>query len=100
MGIDYTTMMNLSLHDINVLNESYISKCDKETNDLLYQIHQQALYTAIAVLDSKKFPDKPKHVDSLSRIKKESTTEQRNESLHDIGRLLMKHAVVRADHQS
>lgn len=98
MGIKYNDMLKMTLHEINVLGEGFIEKQRQKTNDMLYQIHQQALMTSLAVWGSKSFPREPRRVDSSSSEYKK-TNANSLDSLHDIARMLNGHVASKADHQ-
>lgn len=66
MGIGFDSMMQLTVHDINVLCEGHTEKLRNEQNRMLYQIHQQALLNSLAVWGSKSFPKEPRRVDGPS----------------------------------
>lgn len=99
MGIEYNDAMRMSLREINILGEGFVEKERQKTNDMLYQIHQQALMTSLAVWGSKSFPREPRRVDKSPSDSYRRDSNNSLDSLHDIARMLMGHVTSRGDHQ-
>lgn len=99
MGVEYNDMLKMTLHEINVMGEGYIEKQRQKTNNMLYQIHQQALMTSLAVWGSKSFPREPRRVDKPSSEEYNRNDKNSIESLHNIARMLTGHATAKANHQ-
>lgn len=98
IGIEYADMMKMTLHEINVLGEGFIEKQRKKTNDMLYQIHQQALMNSLAIWGSKSFPREPRRVDKPSSGEYHKNEVNSLDSLHNLARMLTSHVPSKANH--
>lgn len=99
MGIEYNDMLKMTLREINVLGEGFLEKQRQKTNDMLYQIHQQALMTSMAVWGSKSFPREPRRVDKPTSGEYNKNEVNSLDSLHNIARMLTSHVATKANHQ-